>query len=458
MLDTIQTRSVSERLADWATELEPGALPSATREKARDILVDIVGLCIAARNTDYVNATRQAVEPGHHTVIGHAFTASAQGAALVNGTAAHGEDFDDTFEGGPVHSGVVIVPALLAAAETWKLDNASTMLGISAGCELLCRLALTVPKAVHKAGFHPTAVLGTFAATFGICVACRASENITVNALGIAGSMASGIIEYLGDGSWTKRMHPGWSAQSALRAYSLARAGFIGPRQVFEGTHGAFTAFAPSVKPAIDHLFEDLGTRFVSDTITFKPYPCGTMIQPYIDCAIALRRSGAPLEGIRSITCKTAEGIVHRLWEPLPLKRLPPTAYAAKFSVPFGVALGLARGRADLGDYTEATIADPALTDIAGKVGFEIDPANPYPKAFTGHVRITYEDGGIVEHEQNYMRGGAAHPLTRAEINAKFAANLAFGNCAESDRLLSICDGIAAGEGDYSDIAGLGIA
>lgn len=448
--------SVSERIASWGTSITPKAVPDSTASKSRDILVDIVGLCVASRHTDYVGATRAAVDPGDFTVIGQAMRASASGAALINGTAAHGEDFDDTFEGGPVHSGVVIVPALLAAGERYELPTDRIMLGIAVGNELLCRLALTLPKAVHKAGFHPTAVLGTFAATFGICVACKADEKVTANALGIAGSMASGIIEYLGDGSWTKRMHPGWSAQSALQAYAMAKAGFVGPRKVFEGTHGAFTTFAPSITPRVEQLFDRLGEEFVSDTITFKPYPCGTMVQPYIDCAIQLKKQGATLDGLQAITCKTAEGIVHRLWEPLKQKQRPPTDYAAKFSVPFGVALGLVRGQAMLQDFTPSTVTEPNLLRVAGMVGFEVDPQNPYPDAFTGHVRLTYSDGHTVEVEQDHMRGGRVAPLSKAEIDAKFGSNVAFGGIDDSDRLLDVCDRIAAHKGNHSLITELG--
>ena len=447
--------SISEQLAEWGASLAPGDLPEATRAKMRDILVDIVGLCVAARATDYVGSVIAASEPGDFTVIAQPGGAAASSAALINGTASHGEDFDDTFEGGPVHSGVVIVPALLAAAETHKLTNDRVILGMAAGTELLCRLALTLPKGVHKAGFHPTAVLGAFAATFGICVACRADAKTTAHALGIAGSMASGIIEYLGDGSWTKRMHPGWAAQSGLRAHALAAAGFVGPKWVFEGKHGAFSGFAHPVEPQPQMLFDDLGQRWVCDTITFKPYPCGTMIQPYIDCAIGLKARGVRLDGIKSITCKTAEGIVHRLWEPLELKRRPPTDYAAKFSVPYGVALGLVRGHADLADFTPEGIADPALLEIAGKVGFEIDPENPYPAAFTGHIRIDYADGSVEEINQGHMRGGIEEPLTREEIDAKFRANVAFGKLDTADAILDICNRIGAMEGDFSLIRGL---
>lgn len=452
---TNNTQSVSERLARWGAGLTPDSLPASTTDKAGDILIDVVGLCIAARETDYVAATRAAAEPGDYVLIGHDARVSAASAALVNGTAAHGEDFDDTFEGGPVHSGVVVVPALLAAAQRYELSNARLMLGIASGTELLCRLALTLPKAVHKAGFHPTAVLGTFAAAFGIAVACRAEERTIVNTLGIAGSMASGIIEYLGDGSWTKRMHPGWSAQSALRAYAMADAGFVGPRSVFEGTHGAFKTFAPSIAPKTDKLFEGLGRSFVMDGITFKPYPCGTMVQPYIDCAIKLREMNIPLEGIERIVCKTAEGIVHRLWEPIALKRCPPTAYAAKFSTPFGVALGLARGHADLGDYTPESIADDELLRLAGLVEFEIDPDNPYPSAYTGHVRIVYADGRIEEAEQDHMRGGIAAPLSAGEIEAKFRANVAFGRAMNVDGLLAACRTIGAMRGGHDVLATL---
>ena len=109
--------SLSEMLGDWIEGLSPGDLPESARGKARDILTDIVGLCVAARDTDYVASVRAATEPGGHVIIGQSARAAASSAALVNGTAAHGEDFDDTFEGGPVHSGVVIVPDRLGFHE-----------------------------------------------------------------------------------------------------------------------------------------------------------------------------------------------------------------------------------------------------------------------------------------------------------------------------------------------------
>src|SRR5215212_8707764 len=273
--------SVAERLAERIAAL---AVPSAVREKCIDLAVDVIGLCVTARNEDYVKATIAGCDDdGVCTAIGHARTLSAAGAALVNGTAAHGEDFDDTFEGGPVHAGAVIVPAVLAACERHSLDGAGALKGIAGGVEVLCRLSLVAPKAVHKAGFHPTAVFGAMGAAVGVSAALKLDQKQTVDALGIAGSMASGIIEYLAEGAWTKRMHAGWAAQSGLRAALLGRSGFSGPRTVFEGVHGLFHGFAHTTDGDYDALTSGFGSRWVTETLAFKPYPCGTMAQPYID-------------------------------------------------------------------------------------------------------------------------------------------------------------------------------
>jgi 2-methylcitrate dehydratase PrpD len=222
--ESLPTRAVGEQLGDWLATVRPEALPSAAVEIARKLLLDVAGLCVAARNEDYVRATVGSVDRGGVcTALGHSGGFDAFGAALVNGTAAHGEDYDDTFEGGPVHSGAVIVPAVLAACERERLGGDRLLVGIATGVELLCRLSLVTPKAIHTAGFHPTAVFGALAAAAAVGATLKLPSAQIVSAIGIAGSMASGIIEYLAEGTWTKRMHAGWAAQSGLRAALMAR-------------------------------------------------------------------------------------------------------------------------------------------------------------------------------------------------------------------------------------------
>src|SRR5438045_6018113 len=146
-------KSVAELLADKIVALNPGALPAVTARKCEDLLIDVVGLCVTARNQDYVaSALAGCDDDGVCTVIGQGRTLTAAGAAFVNGTAAHGEDFDDTFEGGPVHAGAVIVPAILAVAEREKIPGKDALRGIAVGVELTCRASLVAPKLIHKAG------------------------------------------------------------------------------------------------------------------------------------------------------------------------------------------------------------------------------------------------------------------------------------------------------------------
>ena len=174
MSQALPAVSIAERLADRIVALDAERLPAAVRMKCEDLAVDVIGLAVAARNQDYVKAALAGWDDdGPCTAIGHERTLSAAGAAFVNGTAAHGEDFDDTFEGGPVHAGAVMVPGVLAACERHNPDGASALLGIAVGVETLCRLSLVAPKMVHKAGFHPTAVLGAMAAAAGIGAALK---------------------------------------------------------------------------------------------------------------------------------------------------------------------------------------------------------------------------------------------------------------------------------------------
>lgn len=420
--------AVAESLAGRAAELRADSIPPAVRRRAEELLVDIVGLCVATRRTDYVQAVAGAVDTGGPcTAIGHPSGFSAESAALINGTAAHGEDFDDTFEGGPVHSSAVVVPAVLATCERFGCDGRAALAGIVAGVETLCRLSMVIPKAIHKAGFHPTSVLGAPAAALAAARTLGLGRRPMVDAIGIAGSMASGIIEYLAEGAWTKRMHPGWAAQAGVQAARLASQGFLGPRTVLEGTHGLFHGFARSVEGDYGILTEDFGKRWLMEGITFKPYATGTMNQPYIDCALRLRKEGARAEDVKEILCETAEGYVHRLWEPLASKHRPANAYAAKFSTPFNIAVAFVTGGAGLAAFTEETAKDERILALASKVRYIVDPGNPYPKAYTGHVRMTMKDGRVIEERQPHIRGGAHEPLTRAEIEAKFLGNCEYG-------------------------------
>ena len=423
-------RSVAQQLAASACALGTADIPAAVRSCCEDLLLDVGGLCVAARRHDYMRSLVGSVDAGGAcTAIGHEGSFSAEDAALINGTAAHGEDFDDTFEGGPVHSGAVVVPAVLAACERFERNGASALAGIAVGVEAMCRLSLVAPKKIHDAGFHPTAVLGAMGATLGVSTALGLDVRQTVDALGNAGSMAGGIIEYLAEGAWTKRLHAGWAAHVAVHAARIGRGGFLGPRTVFEGTHGFFNGFAHTGRDEADFgaLTEGFGSEWLMKGLTFKPYATGTMNQPYIDCALRLARKGFKAEDVAEVVCETAEGYVKRLWEPLATKHAPANDYAAKFSTPFNVAVAFVTGGAGFEAFTEKTVRDPRILALASRVRYIVDPDNPYPKQYTGHVRMTLKDGRVIEERQSHIRGGVHEPLSPEDLREKFRGNVAFG-------------------------------
>jgi len=437
--------AVAVQVATFAARAEPS---HGARAVCRRLLFDIAGLAVAARGTGYVAAAlASAIGEGPCTALGHERRVGMYDAALINGTAAHGEDYDDTFEGGPVHAGAVIVPAVLAVAEQRDLSGAAAMRGVAVGTEVMCRLSLVAPQATHKAGFHPTAIFGAPAAAAAVSAAIGLEEEAIARALGISGSLASGIIEYLADGSSTKRLHAGAAAQAGLRAALLAEAGFTGPISVFEGSHGLYRAFAPSKAPDFSRLLDGLGERWVLETLAFKPYACGTMTQPFVDCAIRLAAEGVRAEDIVSITCKVGEGTVHRLWEPLSEKHQPPNGYAGKFSTPYCMAVGFIARRAGLEQFTDECAHDPDVRKLAAKIRYEVDPADEYPRNFSGHLRAVLADGSERELNQPHMRGGAREPLSDSELEGKFNANLRFGGFDErkTESLRAVLQQIAGG-------------
>lgn len=426
---------IAEEFSSWSKNLKVKDIPEKTLFTLKFLLKDICGIILSARNEDYVKSLVETYKgSGNLISLGHSERFDLFSSAIIAGTAAHGEDFDDTFEGNPMHVGATMIPAMLSAAQKFNLNGDQILKGLAVGSELICRLALVAPTAMHKQSFHPTAVCGTFGVAAGLSSVLDLSEKQMVSALGVAGSFTSGIIEYLAEGSWTKRVHPGWSANSGINATLIAKSGFYGPRTVFEGKHGFFEAFAlKEIQRDYSHLTDGLGTRWENQNLAFKPFACGTMAQPFVDCAIKIKKKIKNLDNITSITAKVGEGTVHRLWEPLKEKKQPSTPYSAKFSVPYCVAVGFVRGDAGLNEFNKKSINDKEILNLANKVNYEIDPNNEYPKNYTGTLICKTSNGEFTEH-QACFRGGIKQPLTKDDIDKKYNANLNYSKISEENR------------------------
>jgi 2-methylcitrate dehydratase PrpD len=422
----------AETLATFAAGLRPAAMPPRVVRQATHLLLDTAGVTLAAVPEDFATSmhavARRLGGPPEASLWGGGEQVGTAAAVLANGTLAHGLDYDDTLEEAIVHTGSCCATAALAAGEARHASGGEVLAALVAGVEVMAAVGRACPGAFHRRGFHPTALCGAFgaAAAVGRILGLGAAELAT--AFGLCGSQASGIIEYLADGSWTKRLHAGWAAHAGVVAAYLAQAGFTSPRTVFEGTHGFYQAFGGE-RPTtgrLEALGAGLGREWAILRLMFKAYPCGSINQPYMDCAARIRtRPGFEPGAIQAIVCRTAEGPIHRLWEPLAEKRRPTTPYGAKFSLPYCIALVLVEGQAGVEGFSVAKTRDPRILEVAGKVRYVVDPSLPYPQRFTGHVRVELAGGRVLEDTQDAPRGGAEYPLAPEELCAKFRANAA---------------------------------
>ena len=432
----------SQAIGQFVRGLSLAAIPPSVVDKAKLVFLDTLGVALASSTMDFggmVTRVAQALGGSPDSrLVGSDSKVAAANAVLANGTLAHGLDYDDTLEEAIVHTGCCAAMTALAVGEEIGAGGRSVLEAAIAGTEVMCKVGLVAPGKFHARGFHPTALCSTFgaAAAAGKLYDLELAE--WSDAFGLCGSQSSGIIEYLADGTWSKRLHPGWSAHGGVIATLLARQGFRGPAKVFEGTHGFFHSFGGPNEYHFEK-FLDLGRDWETPRLAFKSYPCGSISHPYMDCALKLRQKHSPApDKIVEVVCRTAEGPVHRLWEPLAAKQRPVSSYGAKFSLPYSIAIMLIRGRAGLEEFTDEAIQDPSVLALAKKVRYELDPTIDYPRHFSGHVRIRLDNGAVLEENQPHPRGGLEDPLPPQEIEAKFRANASLRlSAAKADQIVA---------------------
>lgn len=421
---------IAATLATWAEGLRFEALPPAVVEDVRRRLLDTLGVAIAALGepiaASVAAGARRLGSGAEATLLTDGSTAPAPLAALVNGTLAHALDFDDTDAASVMHSSVVTVPAALAAAEAAGRDGRALLLGIAIGNEINCRLGRLAPGDFHARGFHPTSVLGCLAVTILAGRLWRLPAPAMAAAAGIAGSLASGILEAYSDGTWSKTLHPGWAGHAGLSALRLAEAGFTGPASVVEGRYGVVATHAGrpagEIDPAI--ALDGLGTRWVQCEAAYKLYPCAHAIHAFIEAAGRLRQEAAlDPDAIVRVTAHVPAHFFGQIAEPRAEKLRPRTPTHARASLPYAVAHMLRHGTVDVAAYGAGRIADPALLALSARVECLAETTESI--AFSGRLEIETADGARHRCTVDHARGSAERPLDDAALIAKFR------DCAE---------------------------
>jgi 2-methylcitrate dehydratase PrpD len=318
----------------------------------------------------------------------------------------------------------VVVPTALAAGEAQGSDGRELLTAIVAGNEIVTRVGMAASGAFHKRGFHPTAVCGIFGgtATAGRLSGCDAKT--TTSALGIAGSFAGGLFAYLEDGTATKPMHPAWAAHGALFATRLASLGAEGPPSVIEGRFGLYHAVLGVGRGEIDIDGElaDLGERWETPRIAYKPYPACHFMHGSLGATASLLADLSPDE-IEDVVVTVPEAGVSLVLEPADAKIAPRTEYEGKFSLQYSTAAMLVHGRVGLQTYTEKALADPATLELAKRVRYETKDYPTYPAAFPGGVSVHTRDGRTLEADFPHQQGGPENPMSPDEVRVKFREN-----------------------------------
>ena len=414
-------------LAEWAEGLRPQDVPGPVMDNAALRVLDTIGCALAGAREEHVPAVLKLVSrwgaAGPSTIWGSALTAAPPQAALANGALAHGLDFDDTHADSVCHGSAVLVPTVLALAESERLSGWTALTALVAGYEGMIRLGMAAPGRFHARGWHATAVCGAFGAALAAGKCLGLDDDRLTAALGIAASMASGVMEFLEDGSWVKRMHPGWAAQSGIQAALLAQEGFTGPATALEGRLGFYRATLGEA-PDVATQMKNLGTEWETVRSSFKLYPCCHLSHAYLDAVARLRRDHGLRAGqVDEVECLVPAGEVPIICEPVAAKRRPRTPYDAKFSLAFCIAAALHDDRVGIAAFTDESIRNPQLLSLADHVRFTIDPASRYPETFPGWVKVRLANGTELEAREECQRGGAERPISAGEVIAKFRDN-----------------------------------
>jgi len=419
--------TAAQTIAEWTTELAPEDVPGDVLEHAKLHFLDAIGCGYAASALGVATEGRTTMaelggEP-QASVVGLDTALPAPNAAFANGMLCHGLDFDDTHSDSVSHVSVVVCPAALATAEAQGSSGIELLTAIVAGNEVVTRVGAAATGQFHARGFHPTAVCGIFGGTAAAARLIGADAATTASALGIAGSFAGGLFAYLDDGTATKPFHPAWAAHGAVLAARLAALGGEGPPGVIEGRFGLYHAFVGAEQGAIaiDEQLADLGTRWETPRIAYKPYPACHFIHGSLGATAGL----SPLDPdeVEDVLVTVPPEGVSLVLEPADRKIAPRTVYEAKFSLQYSTAAMLVNGAAGLSAYSDEAIADPRVLDLARRVRYETKKYETYPAAFPGGVRITMRDGRVLEAELPHQRGGPENPLSADEVRAKFREN-----------------------------------
>lgn len=417
-------------LASFVANASPKQLTPALREKVKEVVIDYVGVVVGAldnaESTESIYRSVVALQgkgnSGKCTVLGKgAPHMLPQYAGLLNSAFGHSMDFDDTYAEGSLHAGVTAISAAMTEAEVLGKDASSElfMLAVAVSYEVTCRLGAAAGMAAYDRGFHNTSTAGIFGAVAAICVLRRLPAEKVEMAFGLAGSKAAGSMQYLDNGSWNKRLHPGFAVHDAFMCVGMAEAGVIGATRIIEGKNGFLNAYSPKPDPDLYRLTDNLGSDWHWLESSLKPYPACRMTHGFIElCGNIHEANGGKVtaDRVKAITLTMSPFCNRLIGDPIPNKIHPENTIDGQFSAYFQVANALVYG-SNTGLQAYQRLQDQDINSLCEKITVTTDSSMT---GFAAKMKFEWANGKVEDLRQDYPLGEVQHPFTRDRVDEKF--------------------------------------
>jgi 2-methylcitrate dehydratase PrpD len=412
--------TAAQTLADFAVKLDFDRIPQSVAERAKDCIIDIVGVCSFGSTVPSSKPVLSYVEHygkgGKSTVLGTPLKAQAPMAALANGAFAHSFEMDNLVSPSVgVHPGASLLPPALAVAQETEVSGRDFITAVVAGFEVMHRIGAAAHETSEKLGFHAPGVTGPFGGVVAAGRILKLNAEQMTNALGIAGSLCAGVLEFAKSGGGTvKRMHLGHGAQSGVMAALFARDGFAGPATILEGKFGYLNVFCRDGDES--RLTADLGEEWRTTRVMFKRYSCHITAHVPVTTILALKsRFGFSGSDVAEITVASGEKMLshHNIPEPRDMAM-------AQYSTPFCVALACFRDPRDPASFSDTALNDPAIRDLCRKVKLELRQHAPGRNLMGSRVNVRLKDGRQLDEELEHFPGMPDQPLDRTGLREKF--------------------------------------
>lgn len=422
MVDTaFEAIPVTKILSEFVANLTYDSVEPKIMEGLKELLLDYIGVGAFAASTI------ESSEPFHRAVLGFSGNATGnctvmtkgqqfppQYAALLNGAYVHTLDFDDTFAAGALHPGASVISAALAQAEISKASGKTLLTAIAAGYEVICRISRALGAGAYERGFHNTGTAGIFGAVASIMKIRGADSAAIESAFGLAVSKAAGSSQFLENGAWNKRLHPGFAVHDAFLCAAFVDQEILTASKPLEGIFGLLKGYSSS--PKIENMVDGLGTEWIHVTTAIKPYPGCRMTHTAIDLASKWRKQKSGL--IKSLRLSLSPHCWMIVGRPLPNKIHPKNIVDAQFSAYYQLATTWLDGN-ETGWGVYNRMNDNDVSEILDKIMVD---ANDDLFALAARLEIHWEDGTTSVDTEKDPIGEPSNPLTREQILSKFSS------------------------------------